>query len=109
VSEQTRALERAVAAWNEGDQPRYLALDAADAMLHSGSMGESRGVDDIRREYEMVWSRYDSRLELDDVFGDGDKVACRYRWIATKKLSGDAFTVPGVSIFHFAGGQCVER
>ena len=109
MSEGLRALERAVTAWNESDRNQYLELYADDVVLHSGSMGESHGVREVKAKYRMVWSAYDSRLEVDELFSEGNSVACRYRWIATEKVSGKAFSVQGMTILHFAGEKCVER
>jgi ketosteroid isomerase-like protein len=109
VTTGSEALARAIAAWNAGDHDRYLELYASEVVLHSGSMGEAVGIDAVRAMYQPVWDTYESRIEIDDLIGEADAVACRYRWIATERATGGSFTVPGITVLHFTGDRCTER
>jgi predicted ester cyclase len=57
----------------------------------------------------------DVNFGIDDLFAEGDRVAIRFTWTGTHKATflGITFTehhvtVPGIDIFHIAGGKIVE-
>jgi len=106
MADNRAALERAIDDWNHDNLAGYMKLYDAGVVLH----GLAPGIDAVRAMYEGVWAEYPgSRLTLDDVVAEGDKVACRYTWRAGSAETGDRFAMPGVTILHFREGRCVER
>jgi len=99
-------LKQAIDDWNGDDLSRYMRLYDPDVVLH----GLPPGIDSVRAMYEGVWAAFPgSRLTLDDVLAEDDKVACRYTWRARSAETGDPVTMPGITILHFREGRCVER
>lgn len=99
-------LDQAIQEWNRGDLDSYLRLYAPDIVLH----GLESGIESVRRMYAGVWRIYPgSRLTLEDVIVEGERLACRYTWYATSASDGESITVPGVTILHFRNGRCIER
>ena len=57
-----------------------------------------------------------SQLSFDDVFGDDDRLACRFVVRATHggefqgiAATGRQIVLPGITILRFRDGVCVER
>lgn len=106
MTDNRAVLEQAISDWNNDNLSGYLRLYDAGAVLH----GLSPGIDSVRAMYEGVWATFPgSRLFLDDVVAEGDKVACRYTWRAKSAANGETVTMPGITILHFRDGRCVER
>ncbi len=106
MAENRAVLAQAIDDWNNDNLPEYLKLYDAGVVLH----GLSPGIDSVRAMYEGIWAAYPgSRLTLEDVVAEDDKVACRYTWRAKSADTGDVITMPGITILHFRGGRCVER
>ncbi len=103
-------LRRAIDYWNAGDLDGYLGLYASDVVLHSVPPGFPAGVEGVKKMYSGMWASYPgSTIEIEDLFGDGDKVACRYRVQATHQATREDVTFTGITILHFSGGRCAER
>jgi len=101
------ALVHAVGNWNRGDLKAYMELYAEKVVLHRVPH-DLTGKGEVRTSYEGMWRTFpNSRLALDDVIAEGDKVACRYTWEA--KRDDRQIVSHGMTILHFSGGQCVER
>lgn len=104
------ALQRAIDQWNRGNLDGYLELYAPEIVLHSVPPGFPAGVEGVKKMYSGMWSTYPgSTIQIDDLFGEGEKVACRYTVRASHHSSGGQVTFTGVTILHFADGRCVER
>lgn len=110
------AVERACERWNAGDGNGYLAMYHPDAVLH-GYPGVEPGFEGIRRFYEAWWSAFPgSRLIFEDVLAEGERVAIRFRVEGSHggdfqgiPATGRPINLEGITILHFAEGQCVER
>ncbi len=71
-------LERAGDRWNAGDLDGYLRLYSPEVTLH-GYPGVVPGLESARGFYRGFFSAFPgSRLSFDDVFGDDDRLACRF-------------------------------
>jgi len=110
------ALHAAGAHWNAGNLEGYLALYDPDVVLH-GYAGVEPGLAGVRRFYQAFWAAFPgSRLVFEDVFGAGDKVACRFliqghhggafQGIAA---TGRLINLPGITILEFRNGRCIRR
>jgi predicted ester cyclase len=107
---------RACASWNAQDEQGYLALYAADAVLH-GCPGAESGPDPIRRCHAAFWTAFPgSRLTLQDLVAEGDRVAVRFSVEGTHQgpfqgipPSGRDVTLTGLANLRFVDDQCVEQ
>ena len=116
AKENLAALETAIAAWNAGDRETYLEI-YDPAVRHHGVGPEP--VDDAgnRAFYEILWSAFPgSRLVVDDVLADGDRLALRFRLTGEHRgefmgvpATGRAFVLDGQTIMRFRDGRVVER
>jgi predicted ester cyclase len=87
-----------------------------DVIIH-GYHGIGRGIDNIRGFYRALSSALpDGRIELKDVVGEGNKVACRFVFTGTHKgtlngvpPTGININLMGSNILRFDNGKCVER
>lgn len=103
-------LRRAIEEWNAGHLDSYLDLYASNVVLHSVPPGFPAGVEGVRKVYQGMWSAYPgSTIRIDDLFGDGAKVACRYTVQATHHATREDVTFEGITILHFSDGKCMER
>jgi steroid delta-isomerase-like uncharacterized protein len=110
------ALLAAVERWNAGDLPGYLQVYADEIRLH-GVTPEPLDKPGVRAFYEALVAAFpDSRLELHEIIGTDERLACRYT--LTGRHEGDFMGVPptgrqialpGITILHFREGACVER
>ena len=99
-------LRRAIDDWNAENLVGYMELYDPAITLH----GASPGIDGVRSMYEGMWRAFPgSRLMLDDVITQGDKLACRYTWRGSNAKSGETVVMPGVTIMYFKEGKCVQR
>jgi predicted ester cyclase len=106
MAENRAVLAQAIEDWNNDNLSEYLKLYDPSVVLH----GLSPGIDAVRAIYEGIWTAFPrSRLTLDDVLAEDDKVACRYTWRAKRAENGELVTMPGITILHFREGRCVER
>jgi predicted ester cyclase len=103
-------LRRAIENWNAGNLDAYLELYAPNVVLHSVPPGFPAGVEGVKRMYQGMWSSYPgSTIQIEDLFGEGQSVACRYTVRATHEATGEQVTFIGMTILHFSDGKCVER
>lgn len=98
----------AVDHWNSGDLDGYMDLYAERVVLHRVPH-DLNGKEEVRTMYAGMWRVFQSsRLTLEDVIAEGDRVGCRYRFQARQR-DGREVEAWGITILHFANGQCVER
>jgi predicted ester cyclase len=110
------ALEQARLQWNAGNLGGYLQLYDGDVALH-GYAGVEPGFGGVRKFYEAFFTAFPgSQLIFEDVFGAGDRIACRFV-VKGAHLgpfqglppSGKRFELPGITVLRFSGDKCVER
>lgn len=102
------ALLRAVDQWNAGGLDEYMTLYAENVVLHRVPR-DLNGKEAVRGMYAGMWQAFQSsRLTLEDVIAEGDRVGCRYQFEGTLR-DGKVIGAWGITILHFANGQCVER
>lgn len=109
-------LEQAIEHFNNGNLSGYFDLYSPDVTIH-GYHGIGRGIDNIRGFYRALSAALpDGRIELKDVVGEGDKVACRFEFTGTHKgtlngvpPTGININLMGSNILRFDNGKCVER
>jgi steroid delta-isomerase-like uncharacterized protein len=78
--------------------------------------GHVSGHDGVRGFFSSFFKAFpDVRFGIDDLFTQGDKAAIRFTWTATHKfrfldidVTERHVTVPGIDIFHVAGGRIAE-
>lgn len=110
-------LQSAVEKWNNRQLDDYLQIYADNVKLHGFAPGLPAGIAGARVFYTAFWAGFpDAKLSLDEVVGEGDKVAVRYTVDATHQ--GEFNGIPatektvkftGITILRFSGGKCVER
>lgn len=94
----------------------YLSLYGPDIRFH-GYGAELRGIDAVRSYYGAFWTAFpDATVSVEDAFEGGDRVAVRYLIQGTQRgafaglaVTGRSICLPGMSIFRFKEGLCVER
>ena len=103
-------LRKAIENWNRGDLDAYIVLYAPDAIVHHVPPGFQPGLTGIRKFYDGIWEVFSEvTIIIEDLFGERDRVACRYTVDATRRDSGEAVMMHSISTLHFADGKCVER
>jgi hypothetical protein len=116
-----RALERAIARWNDGDLERYLELYDERLKLHGYSV-EPLSKSDTAKRYAMVWQtlaapgRRSPVLEVKEVFSSGNRLVCRFVMsglhqgpYAGVPATGRPYEQNGMTIMHFDGELVIER
>jgi steroid delta-isomerase-like uncharacterized protein len=116
VKENEASLMRAVEAWNSGDVDSYLDLYAENIKLHAGpyDFPDKKSVEDMYKGFFAATS--DLRLEIQEAFGQEDKLAARYTVTGTHTgelmgipPTGREISIIGITIIHFEKGKVVER
>jgi predicted ester cyclase len=112
--ENVKAIQLAAERFSRKDLEGYLKL-YDKGVLHHG-FGTKRGVAGLREHFEQLLLGFpDLRIDSQDIFGDGEKVAHRYTFYGTHKgeymgfaATGKFIVAPGVLLHLFARGNCVE-
>lgn len=91
-------------------------LDAADRdfapdfLDHDGPGGRPADGPGGKRMMAAMQQRYpDLRVTIEDIFGAGDRVACRNVWRGTDRETGAPMSFHGIVIWRLAGGRMAER
>jgi predicted ester cyclase len=110
------ALRAAVKAFNDpGHRERYLELYSPDVVLHGYPRGLV-GLDGAKTFYSQLWAAFpDARLAVDDVIGDADRLAARYRLSGLQaedfygaRVTGATTQFEGMAFMRFQDGRAVE-
>jgi steroid delta-isomerase-like uncharacterized protein len=117
IASNKELVRHAAAIFSRERLEEYLQFYAPDAALHFLPPGLPRGREGARQYYEMFLGAFpDGRVTIDDLIGEGDQVACRFRVGGTHEGSfmgapatGRRVSTTGITIFRISGGQCVER
>jgi predicted ester cyclase len=113
--ENIKAIQLVAERYNAKDMEGYLSLYDR-GVLHQGFGNQKRGVAGLREQFLQLLQGFpDRRIDSQDIFCDGEKVAHRYTFYGTHKGeymgygSTDKFVVaPGVLLHLFDHGKCVE-
>jgi predicted ester cyclase len=113
--ENIRAIQLAAERYNAKDVEGYLSLYDR-GVLHQGFGSQKRGVGGLREHFLQLLEGFpDRRIDSQDIFCDGEKVAHRYTFYGTHKgeYMGYAPTkkfvvAPGVLLHLFERGKCIE-
>lgn len=116
MSEQREAIDRAVAAYNDGDLDRYMETYDPSVVLH-GYAPEPIDHAGGKAFYSMMRAAFpDAKIALDDALQEGDKVALRFTLKGTHQgdfmgvpATGKPVVITGQSFFQFKGPKIVER
>ncbi len=113
--ENIKAIQLAAERYNAKDTEGYLSLYDR-GVLHQGFGNLKRGVGGLREHFQQLLQGFpDRRIDSQDIFCDGEKLAHRYTFYGTHKgeYMGYAPTkkfvvVPGVLLHLFDRGKCIE-
>jgi predicted ester cyclase len=113
--ENIKAIQHAAARFTAKDLEGYLELYDR-GVLHHGFGNIKRGVGGLRDHFQQLLRGFpDMRIDSQDIFGDGEKVAHRYTFYGRHKgeymgyaPSNQLIVAPGVLIHLFSRGKCVE-
>jgi predicted ester cyclase len=113
--ENVKAIQNAAARFTAKDLGGYLELYDR-GVLHHGFGNIKRGVGGLRDHFQQLLRGFpDMRIDSQDIFGDGEKVAHRYTFYGRHKgeymgfaPSNQLIVAPGVLIHLFSRGKCVE-
>jgi predicted ester cyclase len=101
---------------NPATRQKYLDLYDANATIHGLPMPVPPGIVGIKMYYEAMWNAFpDSKVMLDDLISEGDRVAIRFTFTGTHKgeflapPTNKKISVGGHTILRMANGKCVER
>ncbi len=78
--------------------------------------GAAMGLAAVKRFFTTFFTAFpDVHFAIDDFFAAGDRVAIRFTWTGTHRaaflgipISTRHVSVPGIDIFHLAGGKIAE-
>ena len=113
--ENIKAIQLAAERYNAKDLEGYLSLYDR-GVLHEGFGSIKRGVGGLREQFQQLLHGFpDRRIDSQDIFCDGEKVAHRYTFYGTHKgeymgyAPTNKFVVaPGVLLHRFDRGRCIE-
>jgi predicted ester cyclase len=113
--ENIKAIQLASERYNAKDMEGYLALYDR-GVLHHGFGSTKRGVTGLREQFQQLLGGFpDRRIDSQDIFCDGEKVAHRYMFYARHKgeymgyaATNNFIVAPGVLLHLFDRGKCVE-
>jgi steroid delta-isomerase-like uncharacterized protein len=89
----------------------------ANFLWHGGSFGETRGLEEFAAAVEPFYKAFpDLRMEVDDLFGEDDRVVARFTVKATHQghflgvpATGKKVKWTGQPIYRLEGGKIVEE
>ena len=108
-------LRKALEAWAIVERrSEYFQLYAPDAEIHTHG---ATSVDGLRQFYAAIWEAFpDAKPTLEDVVGEGDKVAYRVSVTGTHRgafaglpSTGKRIAISEIGILHFSNGKIVRR
>jgi predicted ester cyclase len=113
--ENIKAVQLAAERYNAKDLEGYLTLYDR-GVLHHGFGSAKRGVVGLREQFQQLLQGFpDRRIDSQDIFCDGEKVAHRYMFYGRHKgeymgyaATNNFVVAPGVLLHLFDRGKCVE-
>lgn len=113
--ENVQAVRRLFDAFYAVDDAAMSELIGDDFVTHAPGGGTGNAAGWKAMAHQIASAIPDNRTEIDDIFGDGDKVAVRYtsRGTHTGELFGVAptnrtLTTSGMELYRLSGGRIVE-
>jgi steroid delta-isomerase-like uncharacterized protein len=78
--------------------------------------GQANGLEEVKNFFSIFFKVFpDVHFEINDLFGEDDRVAIRFTWTGTHRaeflgipITERHVSVPGIDIFHIAEGKIVE-
>ena len=117
IEQNKAALLRAINQFNDPSQrTSYFDLYTTNAILY-GYSGVEPGIESIKRFYAAFWTAFpDASVTIDNLIGEGDRVACCFAIRATHAgeylgilATGQSVSLTGITILRFVDDRCVER
>jgi steroid delta-isomerase-like uncharacterized protein len=117
MSEENKALmRRFIDVYNARNVDIFDDLVAKDHVDHHIPPELPKGPEGVKVYFkELSTSFPDSRIKIEDMFAEGDKVAIRFVFAGTHQgelmgipATGKQFSISGIAIGRFTGGQLVE-
>jgi steroid delta-isomerase-like uncharacterized protein len=110
------ALTQAIDRWNAGDLDGYLDIYDDTVRLH-GFTPQPLDKPAARAFYEAIFAAFpENQLDIHEVFGDGDRLTCRFTLSGEHggtfmgvPATGIRIALTGITILHFRDGRCIER
>ncbi|MBZ5597329.1 MAG: ester cyclase [Acidobacteriia bacterium] len=109
-------LQRAGLRFKVRDLDGYLEMYSSSVIHHGFSSRIRPGVPGLKDHYERLLKGFpDMRVEINDILGDGEKLAHRFTFYGTHKgeflgkaATGKLVTAGGIHIQVFDAGKCIE-
>ncbi|MGA3089897.1 MAG: ester cyclase [Terriglobales bacterium] len=113
--ENIKAVQLAAQRFSAKNLEAYLELYDG-GVLHHGFGNIRRGIAGLREHFHQLLQGFPNlRIDSQDIFGDGEKVAHRYTFYGTHTgeylgyaATGKFIVAPGVLLHLFERGKCVE-
>lgn len=95
---------------NAMDQIAHEMFDDTYIFHHPNFPDATKGPDRIKKIVRNVFEKWtDVEFTIEDMFGEENKLAIRYKGKLTNSTTGDATEWWGVVIQHYAGNKVVEE
>jgi predicted ester cyclase len=111
VEDNKALLQRAVEVlWNERDVDKWFTFTTDEITLHFGNV-DYRGPAEVREFFEKLQAAFtDSRVNVEDIWGEGDRMAMRWRLEMTQTGRLETIDPLGtrVSIWALEAARFVE-
>jgi ketosteroid isomerase-like protein len=95
--------------WNRGDVDQQVAL--ADEVYTTDFCGHGHGptLEDVKQHVRKYHNPGVGTLTIEDMIGEGDKVAARFTYRWTDKSTGKPMVERWMSIARFSAGKIAEE
>ena len=102
--------------WNKGNHDAIDEFYAVDGIDHNAPPGSPPGFDFMKHFHNTIHVAFsDTRVTVEDLIAEGDKVVCRFTASGTQKgefmgipPTGRRFTITEIRIYRIVGGKIVE-
>jgi len=119
MSDAKDVVRRLEEAWDANDLATVDELLAPDLVSHDAPPGVPQGRDGAKAAHQMAMTSFpDRRMTIEDVVGDGDRVAVRTTIRGTNSggvpflgvpANGKQIEIESISIYRVANGRVVEH
>lgn len=119
MSDAKDIIRRLEEAWAANDLATVDQLLAPDLVSHDAPPGMPPGAEGAKAAHQMAMASFpDRRMTIEDLVGDGDRVAVRTTirgtntggvpWLGVP-ANGRAVEIESISVYRVAGGRAVEH